>query len=366
MKSSSPALQILAGPKALQHLREKGLSPTDIACIPGAAGGPKGLLLCELDKYVFGSWLPSQPRSRSLIGASIGAWRMACACANDPVKAFDDLVQLYMQEQRYSATPSRPEISRVMRKLLSQVMHPLREAALNHSHHRLHILVNRGVGALHPATQRHKPGFVRACIANLRGRHHLAQHMQRIVFHQGQTSTPFFSQMFDAFTTHRVPLTADNFDDALLASGSIPLVMEAMRDIQGAPPGWYWDGGIIDYHLHLPYEKLDGLTLYPHFSDRIIPGWLDKFLAWRKARGSWLDTLILLCPSKEFVKSLPNGKIPDRKDFNRHGNNWQAREKEWKKSLSAAQQLADDFHEIIEKDRWAALAKPLHSSLMQK
>ena len=141
-------------------------------------------------------------------------------------------------------------------------------------------------------------------------------------------------------------------------------VPEAVRDIQGTLPGWYWDGGIIDYHLHLPYEKLDGLTLYPHFSDRIVPGWLDKFLAWRKARGSWLDTLVLLCPSKEFIKNLPNGKIPDRKDFNRHGNNWQAREMERKKSLSAARQLADEFHEIIEKNHWAALAKPLHSSLM--
>ena len=40
------------------------------------------------------------------------------------------------------------------------------------------------------------------------------------------------------------------------------------------------DGGIIDYHLHLPYHRAQGLVLYPHFIDRIVPGWLDKALPW--------------------------------------------------------------------------------------
>lgn len=64
--------------------------------------------------------------------------------------------------------------------------------------------------------------------------------------------------------------------DALLASGSIPLVLDAVTDIAGAPPGRYWDGGLVDYHLHLPYQREPDLVLYPHFADHIVPGWLDK------------------------------------------------------------------------------------------
>ena len=66
------ALEIHAGPKALAHLREHGLRAQDIAIVAGAAGGPKGLILQALDQWLFGTWLPSAPRERTLIGASIG------------------------------------------------------------------------------------------------------------------------------------------------------------------------------------------------------------------------------------------------------------------------------------------------------
>ena len=39
----------------------------------------------------------------------------------------------------------------------------------------------------------------------------------------------------------------------ILASCSIPFWLDAVHDIPGAPRGAYWDGGITDYHLHLPY-----------------------------------------------------------------------------------------------------------------
>ncbi len=82
------ALELRAGPKALAHIKSHGLRAADIGVIPAAAGGPKGLILQALDQWLFGTWLPSAPRSRSLIGASIGAWRMAAACHADPVSAF--------------------------------------------------------------------------------------------------------------------------------------------------------------------------------------------------------------------------------------------------------------------------------------
>ncbi|MCX7219422.1 MAG: patatin-like phospholipase family protein, partial [Burkholderiales bacterium] len=83
----SSALQIRAGKTAMAHLRQHGLQAQDVAVIPAAAGGPKGLILQGLDQYLFGEWLPSAPRQRSLLGASIGSWRMAAACHADPVAA---------------------------------------------------------------------------------------------------------------------------------------------------------------------------------------------------------------------------------------------------------------------------------------
>ena len=53
-----------------------------------------------------------------------------------------------------------------------------------------------------------------------------------------------------------VPLDHANSEDALLASGSIPLVCDPVRNPASAPRGDYWDGGLIDYHLLLPYGRL--------------------------------------------------------------------------------------------------------------
>ena len=77
------ALTIHAGAAALKRLRERGLHAADVRVIPGAAGGPKGLILNPLDRYLFGEWLGRSTQTVHLLGASIGAWRLASACLND-------------------------------------------------------------------------------------------------------------------------------------------------------------------------------------------------------------------------------------------------------------------------------------------
>jgi hypothetical protein len=95
------------------------------------------------------------------------------------------------------------------------------------------------------------------------------------------------------------------------------MLMKPVRDIAGAPPGHYWDGGIIDYNLALPYARMAGnepgaIVLYPHFSEHIVPGWLDKAMPWRRAaRGpnrGWLDNVLIVAPSK-FPMSLQCGIV---------------------------------------------------------
>ncbi len=98
----------------------------------------------------------------------------------------------------------------------------------------------------------------------------------------------------DDFATHYQALNEQNVASWLLASASIPGVMSAIRDIPDAPVGSYRDGGLIDYHLDLPFQS-QGIVLYPHFTDSITPGWFDKMLKNRKANpgksGSYTFTI---------------------------------------------------------------------------
>jgi predicted acylesterase/phospholipase RssA len=140
-----------------------------------------------------------------------------------------------------------------------------------------------------------------------------------------------------------------NAEDALLASGTIPLVCSPVRDIAGAPPGNYWDGALVDYHLLLPYPKLTRaggrrrLVLYPHFNDYVTPGWLDKHLPWRKApRGHpWLEDMLLVAPSPAFLARLPDGKLPDRQDFYRYGADHAGRIRAWERAIGECERFAE-------------------------
>jgi len=57
---------------------------------------------------------------------------------------------------------------------------------------------------------------------------------------------------------------------------------------------------------------------------------------------AYLHNVILLCPSNDWVKSLPYGKIPDRKDFKLNDHE---RIRYWQKILSRSHELAAAFAE---------------------
>ena len=80
-----------------------------------------------------------------------------------------------------------------------------------------------------------------------------------------------------------------------------------------------------------------------------MPGWLDKALKWRHGATPFLDTTVVLAPDPAWVAQLPNRKLPDRTDFTRYGNDLAARVKAWNAAAGAAQQLADEFGEWVEK-----------------
>jgi hypothetical protein len=287
---------------------------------------------------------------RHLIGSSIGAWRFAAACRNDPAAALTEFTRAYT-EQRYPQRPTRRFVSQVFRDMLAGLFAGREDEILAHPHYRLHILAVRGRWPLGRDGRFSTPlGFGMAAMANALGRRHLARFIDRAVFHDARDPPAFFTsgERFDAFRTHAVTLDRANLGEALLASASIPLVLEGVADIPSAPLGTYWDGGIIDYHLHLPYHHSKGLALYPHFTDRIVPGWLDKSLPWRRpASGEWLDNVVLVAPSPEYLARLPHGKLPDRKDFTRFAGDDEGRCDYWRRTISESERLAEAFYDFV-------------------
>jgi hypothetical protein len=350
LAGSMDSLLIQAGPRALAHLRQHGLRAADIAVIPAAAGGPKGLIFQHLDQWLFGDWLLQAPRERDLIGSSIGAWRMAAACHADPVAAFARLSDLYCEEQRYARHPSAAQVTRVISTVLDKLVGGHEEEVVQHPQHRLHVVVARGLRMLaspgKPSAE--KAGFAVAALANALSRRWLSHHLQRVVMHDARSSAQWLLEPFDEFATQGETLDAGNLQAALLASGTLPFVMEPVRHLPGAPAGTYWDGGLVDYHLALPYHRLEsGLVLYPHFGAQIVPGWMDKHLPWRHAarspRRHWLDNMVLVSPSPAFLARLPLGRLPDRRDFPHYDLEHDRRIADWRRAIGEGERLRDEL-----------------------
>ena len=345
------ALQVFAGPRAREHLRRRGLQAADVRVIPAAAGGPKGLVLLPLDRYLFGMWLAASNHTVHLLGASIGAWRMAAACLPDADAALAQLADDYIT-QTYPHLPGRMPAPHTVSELfghrLQQRLGDQAATILSHPRYRLHVFTSRGRRWLHkPGAVTLRLGWAATFAANALSRRQLGRWMQRVVFSDPREALPF--DLAD-YPTRQVGLGSNNLAQTVLASCSIPFALDPVQDIPGAPAGTYWDGGITDYHLHLPFAKMEqGLVLYPHFGSQVVPGWLDKAWKGRHKATAALDNLVLLAPKPEWLKTLPNGKLPDRGDFKAYGEDIVRRQHDWRRAVAESQRLADEFAQLVGK-----------------
>ena len=347
------SITIYAGAKARQHIAKQGLQASDITAIAAAAGGPKGLAMMPLDHYLFGEWLPSQPRPRQAYGASIGAWRMAAGTRNNASAALTRLSEAYLERQRYPDKPTAKIVSTICREVVSDLIDNTETFITNqNSNWQLNVITAQS--RHHESAAQIKRMFARAAIRNTVARSQLSTDLKRFIFESGnvvKTASPIPT---DSFGQTAIQLTAQNLEDALLSSGSIPLVADPVRSIAGTPANAaYWDGGLIDYHLYWPWHQLDGLVLYPHFCANVTAGWLDKFLPWRKhgvgAQGKdWLSNIILIAPSESLIAKLPNAKLPDRNDFYTYGQDHDQRIRDWRRAMQECQRMVDDFAGFVE------------------
>jgi hypothetical protein len=351
------ALRIHAGPRALKALREHGLQPRHVRAIPAAAGGPKGLALNPLDQYLFGEWLAPATQTIHLLGASIGAWRMAAACLDDPAKALAEMARDYIHQDYEHAPgklPTPRHVSEVFGANLAARFGHRTPELLGHRRLRLHVFTSRGRHLLRrhgrPLSSVSTPlSYASAFAANAFSRRAMGSWWERVIFSDPRDPLPI--RLHD-YRTHTARLSAENLASSILASCSIPYWLDPVHDIPGAPRGAYQDGGITDYHLHLNYASMPdaapddpSLVLYPHFQRSIIPGWLDKFLKHRHRATAQLSNVIVLSPSPEWIATLPNGKLPDRADFKFFGEDTAGRVRAWTRAVAESGRLRDEFAE---------------------
>lgn len=361
-------LDIYAGAKAKRYIESNGLAPNDIATIFGASGAAKWLAIYGLDRAIFEQWLPSYFSTQSsaskdvdhgstnrviggsessatpikVFGTSVGAWKLAAACQNDPGVSLERLANAYI-DQSY-AKKAKPEdvvyqTERILETLLPESNF---RQLLDHPYLRYSCGAVRCRGFLANNNPMHlAAGMAEGFLRSL-GSKGYGQMFERAVF-SVPTDMPKLMAEPGVVTT-QYALAENNLRDALRASAAIPYIMDPISDIDGVDQGQYRDGGLLDYHpIANRFWGEEGLVLYPHFYSYLVPNWFDKFYAKRRATTVDLDKVIMLSPSQSFLASLPDGRLPDRKDFSVYKGRNEIRQKRWRHAMNASLELGQEF-----------------------
>jgi len=353
-------LEIRAGARALNQIRQNGLSAEDISAVFGASGSAKWLAIYGLDAAIFGTFLKQASHPIALYGTSIGAFKLAAAAQSDPVSALHRLAIMYT-EQSYQGEITPESIAAQTSKIVGAILTDKAiDEILSHPAFRFHCGAIRCHGRM--ASSRvaaQKMAMVQAFVSSLIGRDRQRAFFSRSIFHDPR-SDDFFPGN-DAFSTSRVPLSPDNFRQALIASGSLPVYMHGVTHVPGDSSGSvYRDGGLLDYHP-VPSSlsgNYGGVVLYPHFYPYLREGWFDKMIPWRKVRPEMLQEVVLIAPSEAFVSKLADRRIPDRQDFYRFSGDNQRRQRHWREAIEKSEELGQQFLDLVQSGDIAAFARP--------
>lgn len=295
------------------------------------------MTLYPLYRFIFGEWLPLSDQHIKLIGASAGAWSMACAAQTKPLKAFEKYLKGYA-EQRYPTEPTPKEISDTCNDIIVSLLGEQGiDNILQSDRYDLNVITSPSRFFYKPKQLKRK--LFMSAIWNTLSRKNIGHYFERNIF---SVSTSDFVQT-DHIPTEIIKLTSQNIQSALRASGAIPTIIEPININSKI----HWDGGITDYHLDLKYKINDGIVLYPHFHKEIIPGWLDKYIRIRKAKPSNHERTVMVYPSDEFVSSLPIKKIPTRDDFTTYFQKDDERIRLWYQTIDRCKELVEDLKQLI-------------------
>jgi hypothetical protein len=352
-------LQYRAGPKALSMILDEGVAPEKIKVFAAPAGGPKWFVSVGFDRALIRSRFLSQGKEKVLLaGSSAGAWRCLTMAAANPLDAYERLRIAYSRNT-FTREDTPNSISEALRKNVDDFLTDEDIATIiSHPDFTVAVHVVRAKGPAASENPKIQGGaLILAALINSLSRRGIDRFFERMVFYSGNQEPEFIKNRFRG---RSVRLNRQNTRLAALATGSLPYIIAGVRDISGAPPGVYRDGGLVDYQLNQDYYPgTDGITLFFHYQERIVPGWFDKMLSWRKPPKGSLDRVLQVFPSQEFVKLLPDQRIPDRDDFTNFVNNPGERIRRWDQVAEISSCLGEEFLNAVESGNIRKQIQPL-------
>ena len=343
-------LRYRAGPAARRRIVRDGLRPGVVRAVVGPASGPKWLVLAGLDRALLTSDLLSEGRI-VLAGASAGAWRMAVYTCRDPLRTHRALLDGYVG-QVFPRGVDHRTVSAAYRRLLTDLLGAEAEGVVSHP------VFDLAVHTVRQRFTRSRPGLAASLAAatalDYAGVRATGWFFERVLFH----SRP--ENLGADFNGRVVPLDGANLVDAVLASGAVPIYLDAVRDPPGAPSGAYVDGGLTDYHLNQRWVPPgDGVVLMPHYRREVLARWLDKRRPSRALPADLTGDILVVHPSERFFARLPGGRIPDREDFREFADLPEVRIERWRTVAAESEALGEEFLGDLESGRLADLIEAL-------
>jgi hypothetical protein len=86
---------------------------------------------------------------------------------------------------------------------------------------------------------------------------------------------------------------------------------------------------------------------------------MDKRLKSRRPPDEYLDPVLMVHLSDEFVEQLPFGKVPDRSDFKTFIDDPAARIRYWRQAVEQTASLGEQFLECVASGRIRNMVEPL-------
>lgn len=352
-------LKFKAGKSIISMIRDEGVRAGRVRVLAGPAGGPKWFVSVGFDRCLMKSGFLCQTGDRVMLaGASAGAWRCLAMACRDPLAAYEKLRTAYSRNV-FTAEDTPITLSAALRANVESFLsaedipfildHPVFDLAVHCVRGRsLSASERKGVQGV---------GLVVGALLNLFSGNGMRVFFERVVFFSGRQVPGFLGSSFRGSS---VRLTPENMRQAALATGSLPYIIAGVNDIPGAAPGVYRDGGILDYQLNQDYVPGEGhMTLFFHYQERIVPGWFDKRLTWRKAPAEALDRVLQVYPGEDFIRLLPDGRLPDRTDFKVFVHDPVARIRRWDEVARVSEILGEEFFEAVQSGRIRRLVQPL-------
>jgi hypothetical protein len=350
---------IKAGKHVFEMIQDGGFDLSRITTYVGPGAGPKWLIAAGFDLTLLKNEVLGGDFPVMLAGSSAGALRFAAWTQPEFEKSYRKLMESYI-----SMTFSRRDNSSSILRAISNVINDYIEDdalpfALSNKRYRLVVMTVRARNLTASEISLIQGlGLGAAFLFNAFSRSGIHLFFQRVVFYNGPIPPQFC--LDSGFKGAAIPLDAINFKHALMASSAIPLVVAGVRDIYGAQNGIYRDGGLTDYHLNQRYIfNKDNVVLLFNHQERIVPGWMDKKLKYRKPLGANQENLLMVYPSEDFIQKLPGGKVPDRHDFKTFARDPGTRIANWREAVRISESLGESFLELIESNRIRGVVEKL-------